>query len=278
MDRRELNRMFDGLNPNPGRERELLDGLLQDEKRRKTPMKRWRQVVLAAAACLALMGTAAAAHYVGVSIAENKENGFFEFSGGMTYYPADQLSDEVKAFVAEYAGGYAVMKAFPSWEEMEDFLGVELADSPLLDASPAQNFHKTIDNGEERVSGRFILTAYQGLAQFIADGCYELDGCSINVQAFLFTDRQEESQDLNNVFYGLGDFSGGTDVSWEACTTPGGRQAQAIEIDHSYASGLWDTCIGAVSLNGIPILVRVSARENMANSYQVLMRVLDSFQ
>ena len=56
-------------------------------------------MAVALAAAVLLVGTAAAAHYVGVSIVDNREeNGLIEFTGGMTYYSADQLSDEVKAF------------------------------------------------------------------------------------------------------------------------------------------------------------------------------------
>lgn len=64
MDRRELNKMFDQLTPDPARERELLHRLLQeDDARRKKPMKNWRRAVLAVAAAT-LMVTAAAAAVV----------------------------------------------------------------------------------------------------------------------------------------------------------------------------------------------------------------------
>lgn len=61
MDRHELNKMFDGLTPTPARERELLRQILQDDARRNKPMKNWKRVVVAVAACLALVGTAFAA-------------------------------------------------------------------------------------------------------------------------------------------------------------------------------------------------------------------------
>ena len=48
MDKRDLNRMFDALSPAPGREAELLDGLLRDGVRRKRPMKNWKRVVIGA--------------------------------------------------------------------------------------------------------------------------------------------------------------------------------------------------------------------------------------
>ena len=67
MDKRDLNRMFDALSPAPGREAELLDGLLRDGVRRKRPMKNWKRVVIGAAAAALLVTGAAAATVTGVS-------------------------------------------------------------------------------------------------------------------------------------------------------------------------------------------------------------------
>lgn len=67
MDRRELNKMFDGLNPGPARERELLDQILQDDVRRKRPMKNWKRVVIGVAAAALLVTGAAAATVPGLS-------------------------------------------------------------------------------------------------------------------------------------------------------------------------------------------------------------------
>lgn len=61
MDRHELNRMFDGLAPDPRRERELLKKLLQDDARRSKPMKNWKRVVISVAAAALLVTGAAAA-------------------------------------------------------------------------------------------------------------------------------------------------------------------------------------------------------------------------
>ena len=275
MERHELNRMFDALASAPGREEELLDGLLQDVKRRKNSMKSWKQVAVGLAAAVLLVGTATAAHYVGVSLVDNRENnGFLEFAGGMAYYPAEQLSDEVKEFEAAYTGDGAPKKTFSSWEEMESFLGVDLMDSPLLDAFPAQRFYKVIDDGEQRVAGKFILTVYQGLTQFIADGCYEIGGCDINVQAYLFTDKGEDARSLDDMFYGI-KFRD-AEVNWENAATPGGRQIQVVDVERG--EGRNKTCMGAVSLNGIPVIVKVNSKEGVAEARQVLMEVLDSFQ
>ena len=61
MDRHELDRMFDGLAPDPRRERELLGQLLQDDMRRKKPMKNWKRAAIGAAAAALLVTGAAAA-------------------------------------------------------------------------------------------------------------------------------------------------------------------------------------------------------------------------
>lgn len=61
MDRRELNKMFGGLVPDPARERELLEKLLQDDVRRKRPMKNWKRIVVAGVAAALLVTGAAAA-------------------------------------------------------------------------------------------------------------------------------------------------------------------------------------------------------------------------
>lgn len=67
MNRHELNGMFDALAPNPGRERELLEQLLQDDARRNEPMKNWKRVVVGAAAAALLVTAATAAVVPGLS-------------------------------------------------------------------------------------------------------------------------------------------------------------------------------------------------------------------
>lgn len=64
MDKRDLNRMFDGLSPDPARERDLLRQLLQDDARRKRPMKNWKRVVIGAAAAALLVTGATAAYQI----------------------------------------------------------------------------------------------------------------------------------------------------------------------------------------------------------------------
>jgi len=67
MDRHELDRMFDAMRPDPQRERELLQELLQDEARRKKPMKNWKRLIIGVAAAALLVTATAAAVVPGIS-------------------------------------------------------------------------------------------------------------------------------------------------------------------------------------------------------------------
>lgn len=67
MDRRELNEMFDRLAPDPRRERELLQRLLQEDTRRSKPVKNWKRIVVGVAAAALLLTTVAAAAVPGLS-------------------------------------------------------------------------------------------------------------------------------------------------------------------------------------------------------------------
>ena len=67
MDRHELDRMFDGLKPGPGREQALLRQLLQDDGRRKRPMKNWKRIGVGGLAAARRVTAAAAAAVPGLS-------------------------------------------------------------------------------------------------------------------------------------------------------------------------------------------------------------------
>lgn len=276
MDRRELNHMFDALAPAPGREKALLDGLLRDGKRRKTPMKNWKRIAIGLAAAVLLVGTAAAAHYAGISIVDDREEtGDIWLAGGIAYYPVDELSEEAKALAPKDA--LSAGKAFDSWQEMEDFLGIDVMNNPLLDKSPAKRYFTmhTFQDGRS-VEGCFVLVTDSELTSFEAKGCYEIGKLDINVDAYLYTDKMEQLETFTENFIGYV-FPDDTQVSWESYTTASGALAQVMEVQRS--EGHRNSCIGAVSFNGIPIVVRVHTDTgNTQEAREVLLQILDNFQ
>ena len=133
MDKRDLNRMFDALSPAPGREAELLDGLLRDGVRRKRPMKNWKRVVLGVAAAALLVTGAAAA--TGPELLERltiqlfsgtngTEKGYTVSGSPMMKYPLSAFSPELLAASEGRESPCApVSLSFDTWQEVRDFLG-----------------------------------------------------------------------------------------------------------------------------------------------------------
>ena len=107
MERHELNRMFDGLTPDPQQEWEMLKKLLQDGARRKKPMKNWKQIVAGAAAAALLVIDRSIFARVDYSLLLTFV-GFFIFTGNMGRLPA--VSELLQAVVSgnELIAGVAV--------------------------------------------------------------------------------------------------------------------------------------------------------------------------
>lgn len=278
MDRHELNKMFDGLTPDPARERELLHQLLQDGARRKKPMKNWKQAVLAVAAAALLVTGAAAAvvQYLGVQIVDGaggEEDADVWLKGGITYYPVDSLSEEAAVLDDPF---YAA-KTFDSWGRMEEFLGVELMDNPVLDAAPATHFSYSWNDGDKRTMGRFMAIGSGGLSQISAVGCYEIGEANIIVEGYLFTDRHKEQvENWDEQFIGYR-FRDDFEINRESYTAQSGLEAQIMEIEGKAVKGN-DSCKAAFSLNGVPFVVTVMDGKDLEENYEVLIQVLDGFR
>lgn len=230
--------------------------------------------LVAACLCLALVGTAVAAKYFGVQIVEGTGADTVDvwMEGGVAYYPAELLSDELKALEDEHK-----FVRFNSWQEAEEFIGVDLMNNPVLDASPATNyFVKYTDDRTQHVSGRFILTTSVGLEHIRLHGCYEMGSVNIDVQGFLFTDRMKEKvEDWDERYYGIGFMEEpkpvmNIDASY---TTSNGLEAQIMTVE--YSSG-YKSCLAAFSIDGFPFIVKARS-DNLEEAREALFQVLDGF-
>lgn len=239
-------------------------------RRNKT---RWlRPALIAACLCLALAGTAFAAQRLGVRIVDGggEERPDVWLEGGIAYYPVDGLSDELRALENEHT-----YRSFDSWQEAEAFIGADLMNNPVLDASPATNFsvrYVEEENGID-ICGRFLVSTSVGLDYVRLDGCYEMGDVDLTVEAQLYTDRMtDKAPDWDERFYGL-KFSEGTQTSLEPYTASNGLEAQILEIDRPHK----DTCLAACSLNGIPFIVKAHSDNSLEEAREALYQVLDGF-
>ena len=226
-----------------------------------------RSVLIAAAVCLALVGTALAVHYFGVTIVDG-DDGVIFLQGGIAYYPYDSLSDQIKAQEGfqEKPNGKLIRRV-SSWQAAEDFIGVNLMDNPVLDGCPATNFSHKYDG----VMGDYLIVADPDLSAVLTYGCYEMGEANIMVESHLFTDRKAtQAENWDEQFLGY-KFHDGTLVSRDTYTASNGVTAQILEFTCPSDT---PTCKAAFSLNGIPTIVTVSDSPDVR---EVLHQVLDSF-
>lgn len=239
--------------------------------RKRKKITPWRGVAIAACLCLALVGTAAAAQHFGIRIIDGAgADSDFWLAGGIAYYRVDRLSDEVMALDDPF---YAV-RAFDSWDEMEEFIGVDIMNNPVLDASPATRFSHEWNDGVNRTEGRFLAVGSAELTSIRAIGCYEIGEANISVEGFLFTDRVTDIQeDWDERFLGYS-FPDDAQVNRESHTTSSGLEVQIIEIgrnSHNEYKAVF-------SLSGIPFVVTISSGQSSHANHEILLQVLDGFQ
>ena len=234
---------------------------LQAPARRRLP-RPVRAGLIAACLCLALVGTVTAAKFLGVRI-QNDGNGDVWLSGGIAYYHYDSLSDEIKAI-----GDTNSIIPLSTWQEVENLIGLNLMDNPVLDASPATQFSLTFDG----VNGRFLVITSPGLYQVRTYGCYEMGEVNITVESALYTDHMDVNWD--ETFLGFS-FSEETELDREFYTAPSGLETQLLKIDR--AEGRRDTWLAAFSLNGVPFVVRAHSDVSIADAHAALIQILDGF-
>lgn len=230
--------------------------------RKRKKITPWRGVAIAACLCLALVGTGGAAQIFGVQMRHTADREI-QLSGGIAYYPYDSLSDGIKALADE-----PCTKRFNSWQELEDFAGVDLMNNPVLDASPAGNFHTSWDG----VAGRCLLRASVERGYIHAVGCFEIDDVDIEMYCFLFTDRMAE--DWNEMFYGV-QYPAGSVLNQEGYTAANGLEAQIMRV--SWPGLNEDACTASISLNGIPTVIYAMA-DDMEEAQTALYQILDGFE
>ena len=223
--------------------------------------------LIAACLCLALLGTAAAVNYFGISLV-NGDDGLIYMQGGIAYVPYDSLSEEIRTIIEE-SGDSAAVQPTASWQAAEDLIGIDLLNNPVLDASPAHAFTATRGG----VNGRFHVEP--GKEKILICGCFEIGDVNIEVECYLFTEYgQAQVENWDGAFLGLG-FSDDSEVSLDSYTAPSGLTAQII--DAYTPSSNTNHCVGTVSLHGIPAVVWCQSTTSMEEARAALYQVLDGF-
>jgi len=141
---REYREALDGLRFAGGAKERMIKTLKEQKEAKPMKSRKYRATragLIAAALCAALLGTAGAAQFLGIHINwqdDSWEGGkSYAVEGGVACFAADSFSQQVHDLAAP---NRLTGKNFSSWAELEEFLGMDLPDSAVLEsARPGPN-------------------------------------------------------------------------------------------------------------------------------------------
>ena len=263
---------------------------------------RWsRPAVIAACLCLVLAGTALAwnsstlqINWVGSDAEEWMEDldVVYTIDWDLAYFPLDRISDKITGLAAEIQNDTAAWP-FNSWDELEEYLGMDLFDNSVLDAAAPGPQHSY-----EGMSGRathILLMARfgdKGLVTVSADGSYVIDGIWVRPETQFYTDLMREDVELYAEQHGKpapGLVTGGDDqeVSMEEIyTTPSGLEVTITRNFYDYGDGWQSTkYLAHFSINGVRCNIVAGTypvdysweHEDPVHTLEILKEVLDGF-
>lgn len=254
---------------------------------------RFRAAVIAACLCLALVGTGMAAvanGWIRVSNVfqaqrpDSVNNDIKSVAsvtvkvGGLTYIPWENFSQQAHDFVNSFMGlpGY---KGFDSWKEAEEFLGLNIADNPVLEtANPSEFYieyargttdsHNCIVGFDGRTDSPSLVTLSANYKIERETGGNDL---SLSVYASFGTVPPEtDEKDADFTFVNC------EDVQIENYCTPSGVQA-VIMTAYNYQFD-YTTCRASFQVNGIRFILHVFDFDNIPEqTVATVKEVLDAF-
>lgn len=286
MRRYKLNRMFNALTPAPEREKALLEELLQSDTRRERSVKNWKRITVCVAVAALLMactvGAAAVAAFFNTKKTEITEQsvGFFSVSAEIAYVPADSLSDEIKALdgKGEEGNPFQNHTYFDSWEDVEEFVGLDLMNNPVLDAYAAEIPYSELD--VQFFDSRFVTMTDRDLHSIYVHGGYQTGDVSVLLSYHIFTDRSLEVEENVRGTYLWYDRSeekrNGAEVEEETYAAPNGLET--VIVKESFPNDDRDSnCIATVSLNGIRATIVTSSPNGVEDARDVMIKVINGF-
>ena len=297
---REYRDALDGLRfSTEGKERMMKNLMEQQEQK---PVKRrgirpLRAGLIAACLCLALVGTAGAAQFLGARIDWQAKD---PLVSGSSYgakvdtacFPADSFPQQIQDMAEQ---GNLTGKNFKSWAELEEFLGQDLPDSVALES--AKPGPLALISRNDKKGGTNILlcvsTCKQGIFSIEATGHYVLDDIHVEQEARLYTDKAEENYKEAGLEFDPKDiiltYEDGGEMTDETYTTPSGLTATIVTVVLSEGRQSTTRYNAHFSISGIQYRVTASfykagmtgadaaTAEDPAHTLEVLKQVLDGF-
>ena len=305
---------LDGLRFSDAGKERIMKNLMERQERETVKGKQFRPLrmaLIAAAVCLALVGTVfAVTEWADLNVRVYKTSPFINKDGhsvefAVDFYPLDSFNQELIAMGAE--DKLQRYRYFNTWDEMQAFAGVEIVHNPVLDS--AKPGRKVGNPWNQDFTSHLLLlpvSTEDGELEIIqAMGNYLVDGVQVGIFEAIYTERAEGNLYYDSKGYPtttegyrhvdghyekpLGDgrharfgmeYDKGCEVSQEIYTTPNGLDALIIQAFQPVSK---KTSLGAYFLSD-GVLFQVVAWVNDTDgesapdhAMEVLKTVLDGF-
>lgn len=291
---------FDILNAMEYVPEAMLDEAIQSLQKRQG-LKTMRLGLLAACLCIALMGTVLAFSIAGVTIfVDRQENGEqnvqegFSYSGELIRLPVDMLSEKARADAADFAQStqgenvelfgdpayvlHSMQKNVSSWEEAEIYLGLDLLNNYLLDASKLtdrDNLGQPYCTVVISTRGQEGKTTYSQISDVSVFASYDVSyettkgeqkESQVRVKAYVLTQMYPHDREKNPLKMSYENRI--TQIEQKEYITANGQPASLVCVQTDDYTDYYGICI----LNGTMIVV-----DTLTGDEELICQLLDAF-
>ena len=241
---------------------------------KKRTVRPVRVAIIAACLCAVLVVGAAAAGVMGLIPVQSYTRGdgkvvsYYEKERTVHTIPLERFSEEALAFAASQMSLPAI-RVCESWEEAEEFLGLEVADiSAPRGLVPTEMSVQSGGRSEVKFHCAVNFVGRCDAPTFV-DLCaaYQLNEVWIGVEATIATDRSQMREGSETRTF-LGDSSAEV-ISW---ITPHGLEAAVVKYPDN------EMYIGEFILNGMYFRFTAFGKGNPEKELSALTELMDSFK
>ena len=283
MEDKRLKRVFDQVKLSREREEAMLADLL-NEKKEVSGMKQMNRRRIPAAAfvaavlVIALAGTALA-YFSRVTVAPYGDEGGYSVRAETGNVPLSELSEDVLQRAAE-ASVSGELLPFQSWEEAEEYLGLDIADNARLEQMEKSMRAMSLGEDDSPVLAPCLLLLwYYGSGRpdtIDLSACYEEGDYAVNVEAVLLVEDPDFDWERSYHFANAGAEMSGA----EQYVTPGGLETTVTSRETFREDAVFTKCEAEFVLGRASFRVWISVPDgdSVEGPESLLKEVLDAYR
>ncbi len=284
MEDKRLKRVFDQVKLSREREEAMLADLL-NEKKEVSGMKQMNRRRIPAAAfvaavlVIALAGTALA-YFSRVTVAPYGDEGGYSVRAETGNVPLSELSEDVLQRAAE-ASVSGELLPFQSWEEAEEYLGLDIADNARLEQMEKSLRAMSLGEDDSPVLAPCLLLLwYYGSGRpdtIDLSACYEEGDYAVNVEAVLLVEDPDFDWERSYHFANAGAEMSGA----EQYVTPGGLETTIVTSRETFREdAVFTKCEAEFVLGRASFRVWISVPDgdSVEGPESLLKEVLDAYR